>query len=177
MTEEKRMVLSIIFFALSALALIVVFTYNKKVLSKDKEVIAKLEEETYNFYQNLTLIDDKYFPYYKEHAAGIRRKSKSTGDKDNITSIEIGKNRKFYFDQIFYIVNNQMRYPYKLETIDGKEYLVIDDKIQTIELLVSFEKPSNFLVRYKVNKVGKNKYQLELMPEVSEDDTRGNENN
>ena len=118
-----------------------------------------------------------YFPYFREHAAGIRKDKKSLGDKDNITSIQVEKNKRFYFDKIFYIINNQMKYPIKTKIIEGKEYIVIDDKIKTIELLVSFEKPSNFLVRYNINKIDNNKYTIQLIKEVNEDDTRGNENN
>lgn len=177
MTEDQKMILAIIFFACSLIGLLVVFIYQKKVVRKEKEVINSLEEETYKYYQELTLLEDKYFPYFSTHAAGIRRKSKSNGDKDNLTNVSIGKNRIFYFDRILYIVNNQMRYPIKKEIIDNKEYMVIDDKIKTIELLVSFEKPSNFLVKYNVKKLGKNKYELEWEKVVSEDDTRGNENN
>lgn len=177
MTEELKIALSILSFVISGISLIIVFTFSKTVLKKEKELISKLEEETYDYYQKLTLLDDMYFPYFKEHAAGIRKDKKSLGDKDNITSIQVEKNKRFYFDKIFYIINNQMKYPIKTKIIEGKEYIVIDDKIKTIELLVSFEKPSNFLVRYNINKIDNNKYTIQLIKEVNEDDTRGNENN
>lgn len=176
MTEELRLALSIVSFVVSGVSLIIVFTYSKKVLKKEKELISKLEEETYKYYQDLTLLEDKYFPYFKEHAAGIRKDKTSLGDEDNITSVKVEKKKKFYFDKIFYILNNQMRYPFKTETINEMEYIVIDDDIKTLELLVSFEKPSNFLIKYQIKKIENNKYKLELIKEVNEDDTRGNEN-
>ena len=55
---------------------------------------------------------------------------------------------------------------FKKEIIDDQEYIIIDDKIKTIELLVSFEKPSHFLVKYQVIKVDKNKYKLEIIKET-----------
>ena len=69
-----------------------------------------------------------------------------------------------------------MRYSFKTKSINGMEYIVIDDDIKTLELLVSFEKPSNFLIRYQIKKIENNKYKLELIEEVNEDDTRRNEN-
>ena len=175
MTEELRLALSIASFVVSGISLIIVFTYSKKVLRKEKELINKLEEETYKYYQELTLLEDRYFPYFKEHAAGVRKDKNSLGDGDNITSVKVGKKKKFYFDKIFYILNNQMRYSFKTKSINGMEYIVIDDDIKTLELLVSFEKPSNFLIRYQIKKIENNKYKLELIEEVNEDDTRRNE--
>ena len=76
-----------------------------------------------------------------------------------------------------YIINDQINYPFTKEIIDDKEYIKIDNKINTIEMLISFEKPSHFIIKYKVSNIGENKYKIELIKEMNEDDGRRNENN
>ena len=44
-------------------------------------------------------------------------------------------------------------------------------------MVISFEKPSHFIIKYKVNNIGKNKYKIELIKEINEDDGRRNGNN
>lgn len=163
MTEEQKLIFAIIFFIVSVVALIIVLIYTKKVVKKEKEIVDLLEKESIEFYKNLKLIDNRYFPYFDVHASGIRRSNKYLGDKDVITGIEVGKHNKFYFDRILYIVNEQLKYPFTKEKIEDKEYISIDNKINTIELLISFEKPSHFLFKYKVNKIEKDKYEIELI--------------
>lgn len=177
MTPEQKTVLAIVLLFICVIGLLLSFIYFRKVVKKEQEMLNQLEEETYKYYQTLELVEDKYFPYFKSHAAGIRTSKGSIGDKDNITKLEIGKNRVFYFDRILYISNNQMHYPYTIDEIDGQQYIVIDNRIKNIELLVSFEKPSHFLVRYNIIKIGKDKYKLELVEEEKSDDSRRNENN
>ncbi|MBE6143766.1 MAG: hypothetical protein E7177_07280 [Erysipelotrichaceae bacterium] len=177
MPEEVKIIIAIVLLFSSVIALLIVFLYTKKVVKKEKEIVNKLEEETYKYYQNLKLLDDKYFPYFHTHASGLRSKKGSIGDKDNITNIEAFKNRVFFFDRILYIINNQLHGKFEKEIIDGQEYIIIDDKIKTIELLVSFEKPSHFLVKYQVIKVDKNKYKLEIIKEDEVDERRNNESN
>ena len=163
MPEEVKIIIAIVLLFSSVIALLIVFLYTKKVVKKEKEIVNKLEEETYKYYQNLKLLDDKYFPYFHTHASGLRSKKGSIGDKDNIINIEAFKNRVFFFDRILYIINNQLHGKFEKEIIDGQEYIIIDDKIKTIELLVSFEKPSHFLIKYKVNNIEKDKYEIELI--------------
>ena len=163
MTEEQKLILSIIFFIVSAIALIIVLIYTKKVVKGEKEKVDSFEKETLNYYQNLKLLDNKFFPYFNTHASGVRRSRKYIGDKDNITGIEVGKYNRFYFDRILYIINGKLKYPFSLEKVEEKEYIIINDKIETIELLVSFEKPSHFLIKYKVNNIEKDKYEIELI--------------
>ena len=55
MTEELKIALSILSFVISGISLIIVFTFSKTVLKKEKELISKLEEKTYDYYQKLTL--------------------------------------------------------------------------------------------------------------------------
>lgn len=163
MTEEQKLILALIFLVISIVSFICVFLYTKKVVKVEKQTVESLEKETLDFYKTLKLKDNKYFPYFQTHAAGVRRKNKYEGDRDNITNVTTGKHSKFYFDRILYIINGKLKYPFKKEAIDEKEYIVFDDKIKTIELLVSFEKPSHFLIKYKVNKIEKDKYEIELI--------------
>lgn len=176
MTEEQKLILAIVLLFSTVIALLITFIYFRKVVKKEKSTVDSLEKETYKFYQNLELKDGIYFPYFHTHAAGIRPKSKSKGDKDNITDITIGKNRVFYFDRILYIINNKLNCPYKKETIDNKEFIVLDDTIKTIELLVSFEKPSHFLVKYQIVKLKDGKYKIELMEGGEDYESRGIKN-
>ena len=165
MPEEVKLLIAIGLLFSSVIALLIVFLYTKKVVNKEKEIVNKLEEETYKYYQNLQLVEDKYFPYFHIHAAGLRGKRGSLGDKDNITNVEAFKNRVFYFDRILYIVNGKLHGEFDKKIIEGKEYIVIDKNIKTIELLVSFEKPSHFLVKYNVIKIDKDKFKIELVKE------------
>ena len=174
MTEEQKLILAVIFFIVSVIVLIIVLIYTKKVVKKEKEIVDSLEKESIDFYTNLKLIDNKYFPYFNTHASGIRRSHKYVGDKDNITNIEVGKHNKFYFDRILYIVNDQLKYPFKKEKVENQEYIVIDNKINSIQLLISFEKPSHFLIKYKVNKIEKDRYEIELIG-VEDDESRKEE--
>lgn len=175
MTEEQKLILWISFLLVSLISLLIVFFITRKRVKKEKEMVELLEKETYNYYQILELKDNKYFPYFYTHGSGIRRDFKSKGDKDNITGIILNKNNRFFFDRILYIVNGKINLPLEKKVIDEQEYIVINDNIKTIELLVSFEKPSHFLIKYKVIKVSKDNYRVELT-EVEDDDTRRNSN-
>ena len=62
MTEEQKLILAVIFFIASVIALIIVLIYTKKVVKKEKEIVDSLEKESIDFYTNLKLIDNKYFP-------------------------------------------------------------------------------------------------------------------
>jgi hypothetical protein len=177
MTEEQKIILYVSLLVISLIILIIIFLYTKKVIKKENETINKLEEETYKYFESLSLLKNEYFPYFYSHASGIRWTRGSLGDKDNITNLIIGKNRKFYFDRILYIINDQINYPFTKEIIDEKEYIKIDNKINTIEMLISFEKPSHFIIKYKVSNIGENKYKIELIKEMNEDDGRRNGNN
>lgn len=71
-----------------------------------------------------------------------------------------------------------MKYDLDIVTIDERKYIKLNDKIKTIEILVSFETPSHFLAKFKVNRLDKDKYSIELnvSKEDSEDESRRNEN-
>ena len=165
MTEEQKLILWISFLLVSLISLLIVFFITRKRVKKEKEMVELLEKETYNYYQKLELKDNKYFPYFYTHGSGIRRDFKSKGDKDNITGITLNKNNRFFFDRILYIVNGKLHGEFDKKIIEGKEYIVIDKNIKTIELLVSFEKPSHFLVKYNVIKIDKDKFKIELVKE------------
>ena len=130
MTEEQKLILSCILLIISVVALIIVFVYTKKVVNKEKELVDTLEKQTYEYFKNLQLKDGKYFPYFHTHASGIRGDYKSLGDKDNITGITVGKHKKFYFDRILYIFNEKLHIALDKETIEGQEYIVINNKIK-----------------------------------------------
>lgn len=172
MTEEQKLILSCILLLISVIALIIVFVYTKKVVNKEKEIVDSLEKETYEYFRKLQLKDGKYFPCFHTHASGIRGDRKSLGDKDNITGITIGKHKRFYFDRILYIFNEKLHIELDKETIDEQEYIVINNKIKRIELLVSFEKPSHFLVKYNVIKT-KDGYKIELEEKEVDTDESG----
>ena len=172
MTEEQKLILSCILLLISVIALIIVFVYTKKAVNKEKEIVDSLEKETYEYFRKLQLKDGKYFPYFHTHASGIRGDRKSLGDKDNITGITIGKHKRFYFDRILYIFNEKLHIELDKETIDEQEYIVINNKIKRIELLVSFEKPSHFLVKYNVIKT-KDGYKIELDEKEVDTDESG----
>ena len=175
MTPEQKLILLISFLLVSLVTSLIVLLVTKKITKKEKELVEILEKETFNYYQNLELKDNLYFPYFYTHGSGIRRDHKSQGDKDNITGVTLGRHNRFFFDRILYIVNGKINMPLEKKVIENQEYIVINDSIKTIELLVSFEKPSHFLIKYKVVKISKNNYKIELT-EVEDDDTRRDSN-
>lgn len=150
----------------------------KKKTAYAKSKTVELDNESYNYYLNLKLKDDLYFPYFETHASGVRYKYNSKGNKDILSGVEVNKRYSFYDDNIIYIINNKMKYDLDIVTIDERKYIKLNDKIKTIELLVSFETPSHFLAKFKVNRIDKDKYSIELNvnKEEKEDESRRNEN-
>ncbi len=150
----------------------------KKKTAYAKSKTVELDNESYNYYLNLKLKDDLYFPYFETHASGVRYKYNSKGNKDILSGVEVNKHYSFYDDNIIYIINNKMKYDLDIVTIDERKYIKLNDKIKTIELLVSFETPSHFLAKFKVNRIDKDKYSFELNvnKEEKEDESRRNEN-
>ncbi len=160
------------------LAIAIVFTVTvKKHTNYQKSKTNELDNNSYDYYLNLKLKDDLYFPYFETHASGVRYLHKSNGSKDKLSGVEVKKHYSFYDDSIIYIVNNRMKYQLDIVTIDEQKYIKLNDDIKDIEILVSFETPSHFLAKFKVNKVNSNKYEIELVSKKEdEDDSRRNEN-
>lgn len=161
-----------------ALVLVITFTVMvKKHNNYCKSKTIELDNVSYDYYLNLKLKDDLYFPYFETHASGVRFTIKSKGAKDNLSGVEVKKHYSFYDDNIIYIINNNMKYPLEIVNIDDQKYIKLNKDIKDIEILVSFETPSHFLAKFKVNKLDSNKYQLELVSKKEdEDDSRRNEN-
>ncbi len=167
----------------SILIVVLIFAILFSIIVKKKTAYAKsktieLDNKSYDYYSNLKLKDDLYFPYFETHASGVRYKFSSQGNKDVLSDVEVKKHFSFYDDNIIYIINNKMKYDLDIVTIDERKYIKLNDKIKTIEILVSFETPSHFLAKFKVNKLDKDKYSIELNvnKEDSEDESRRNEN-
>ena len=174
MTNEQKIILALVLLFISGIALLIVLICFKKYIKRETQMIDSLEEETKKIYTNLELVDEKYFPYFPTHAAGIRRKQGMMNDIDCITSLEAGKNKIFYLDKIIYIINDKMRYQYDIEKIEEKEYIVINDNIRTIQVVLSFERPSYLIFKYEITKIEKNKYKITLIKEDEEYDARRN---
>lgn len=142
-----------------------------------KSKTIELDNGSYDYYLNLKLKDNLYFPYFDTHASGVRYQNKSIGNKDKLSGVEVKKHYSFYDDNIIYIINNRIKYPLEIVDIDNQKYIKLNDDIKDIELLVSFETPSHFLAKFKVNKLDLNKYEIELVStKEDEDDSRRNEN-
>jgi hypothetical protein len=157
-------IIVIIFFIVFS---IILKTINKYIEGKNQAI----EKETYKYYATLELKDNLYLPYYESHGSGIKFSLKSNGDFDEISQVKLDKKYTFFRDNIIYIINNNLHFQKNLIMIDGKQYLVIDDQIKIIEILVSFEKPSHFLVRYNVCK---DELGYHIVLKEEEDDKRTN---
>lgn len=164
MNEQTKLILSIVFLALSLVLLIIVFAYTKKDAKYRKIKIDELELESVNFYKDLKLKDDIYFPYYKEHCSGLIPSIKSKGDIDLLSKVEVKKGYKYNKDKIIYIINDSLHYDNKVVEIDNQEYIEINKDIKTIQVLISFEKPSHFIAKYRVESLNDG-YKVELIEE------------
>ena len=108
-------------------------------------------------YMNIELVDGNLFPYREKLISGVKHDFKIKEELvDEVTKIKLKKRYSFFEIKVIYIVNNSLHYPLKFKEIEGKKYIILDKDIKTIELLISFDKPSHFLLRYdfKYNKDG-----------------------
>lgn len=164
MGEKEVLILSVIFLIVSIVVLVTVSILIKRNKNYRNHIISELEKNSYLYYQELKLLDNEYFPFFAEHASGIISSYKSKGEIDCLSNVSLKKHYKFVKDKIIYIVNNNLHYPLEIVIINERKYIKLSRDIKTIELLVSFEKPSHFLAKYAVKYVN-NSFKLELIEE------------
>lgn len=147
--EEIKLLLSIIFFVITLVFLIVVLIFIKKRNKYFSDVLKDIEEKTKDYFMNIEIEDCNLFPYHNNVVAGIGTKLSSKGEFDDLTKIKLKKHYNFFHQKIIYIVNNTLSYKFDIVLKNDKEYIVIDKKIKTIEILVSNNKPSHYMLKYE----------------------------
>jgi hypothetical protein len=149
MSDLGRLILSIVLAILALGLLIFVTVFTKKRNAYVQGVLISLEENNKNYYLNTNLLDGKYFPYHERLKSGLRHKFGVKDERDEITNITLRKNYTFFDERVIYIVNNNLHYPLNIVEIEKKKYIELDSKIKTIEILVSNERPSHFLLKFE----------------------------
>lgn len=147
MTEVEMLVLSIVFFVvtLSFFVFILIVLKNRKRYFET--ILSEIEYKTKEYFMSIGIEDDRLFPFNKEVVAGITRKFNKI-DYDELTNIKLKKGYTFIKQRVIFIVNNELNYPFKIVNKNNKEYMVIDDSIKQIEILVSSYRPSHYMLKY-----------------------------
>jgi hypothetical protein len=164
MNEVWQWILSIGGFVLSLTFFVVslVIINNKRRYADERYI--ELVSKTVEYYQNLQLKDDKFFPYFFDHAASVLPKWGKDGfNIDPITNLTLKKNYVYLKDRLLYIINERIVIHPPLIKIDNLDYIQIDNKIKTVSVLVSFSKKDSMLIDYKIKRTNKDNYSLELM--------------
>jgi len=149
MSDLGRLILSIVLAVFALGLLIFVSILTKKRNGYVQGVLLAIEENNKNYFLNTNLLDGKYFPYHERLKSGLRHKFGCKDEFDEVTNITLKKNYTFFDERVIYIVNNNLHYPLKIVEIENKKYIELDRKIKTIEVLVSNEKPSHFLLKFE----------------------------
>jgi len=162
MNETQRLVLSIVILVISIGVFIFFLIFTRRKSSYRLNVLKAIEQGNKQYYLSLKLKDDIYFPYYPRLKSGFKYDFKSPGEEDVISNIKLNKHYSFLDERVIYIINNELHYPMNKVTIDNQEYILIDKRIKTIEMLISNDLPSHFLIKFEFNhKDGKITYAVE----------------
>ena len=112
-----------------------------------------LLENSDEYLKNISLKDGKYLEKVKTHGASITYKLNSDGDFDYISNLSLKKNYAFLQDRVVYIFNDNWKTKVEIKVIDNKEYYVLNNQIDNVNILLSFERSQHILARYIVKKV------------------------
>lgn len=117
-----------------------------------KKKLKELVEESERYFRNLELKDGKYLEYFEEHGATIDFSWKGKGEKDPLSGVEVKKHYRFYKDRLLYVFNDNLGVKPERVQIENKTYFAVNNKINRIEILTSFEGKSHILAKYSVEK-------------------------
>lgn len=119
-----------------------------------KKKLKELVEESEKYFQNLTLKEGKYLEYFENHGATVDFSWKGKGEKDPLSKVEVKKHYRFYKDRLLYVFNDRLGFKPEQAVIENKTYFVVNNKINRIEILASFEGKNHILAKYLVEKTG-----------------------
>lgn len=161
MTEVEMLICSIVFFALALsffICMLVILKNRKKYFD---DVLIEIENKTREYFTTILVEDKNLFPYHDEVVAGVSHKFKSE-EYDELTKIRLKKGYTFAKQKVIFIINNDLNYHKTIIRKNNKEYLVIDDNIKQLEILISSYRPSHYMLKYtfKHDKEGV-KYEVE----------------
>lgn len=146
-------------------ALVIVLLITIIIIRKTNEYknlkYKELVEKTELYYASLSLIEDNLFPYYTFHACDVEINLKSKGEYDELSQVEIKKHYGFFKDRILYVLNDNLKNKPEIIGKNKQKYILIDEKISSIKILVSFAKNDHLIIKYKINKIG-DKYEIVL---------------
>ena len=156
----KEIVLLVILL-LSLALLVSVFIVIRKIenyrSTKMNEVLNAYKE----YYLNLKVKDHKLVPYHEENGSVVEFKFKSKGEVDPVTNVSLNKHYVYFKELIYYMGNDKLGYDFDFETIDNQKYIILNDKIKTIQVLTTFGNKETLLIKYKVIK-NEDSYSLEI---------------
>lgn len=148
MSEMENLIISIVTFVILLALLIFIIIFFKRKRDYVENTLLEIDRKNKLYYLNLKLKDDNLFPYFEKVKTGIRTNFESKGEFDSRTSIKLKPHYSFFEDRIIYIINNNLHYPKQIVSSDDQKYILIDDDIKTMEILITNERPSHYLLKY-----------------------------
>lgn len=141
----------IIIFSL-AVVLGIVLIFIKKIEKYKNYMYIELVTNSENYFRELSLLEGKYLEIIETHGANIEFSLKNHHSFDYISNVSLKKNYSFIQDKVLYIFNEKLSIKPLIVEKEGKKYFEITDELKSINILVSFEKQSHILAKYKVIK-------------------------
>ena len=150
MTTKEIILLVILIVTL--IILVTVFITLRKIEKYKASCMDILVPKNEDYYRSLEVEQGNLIRYYEENASFIEFKFKSKGDFDEISSLQLKKHYTFFKNKIFYLINGVLSEKLDVIEIDNQKYIKLNDKIKSLQILVSYGNHTNLLVKYKVIK-------------------------
>ena len=145
-----KLLISILLFLLVIGWFITSFLLIRKFKNFRRQVFIDIENKNKEYYLNLVLKENNLFPYYERLKSGYLFSFKTKNDFDEVTTITLKNHYKFVDERVIYIINDELKYKDKeIVEIDNKKYLKLNPKIKHLEMLVSNDLPSHFMLRFE----------------------------
>lgn len=143
------------------LILTIIFIILRKSEIYIRKTMEEVVEKSKNYFQELQVYQDRYLEYIEFNGSNIDYALKKENDFDPLSKVVLKKHYKFFKDKILYYFNDNLSI--KVETIkeNGKNYFILNDKLKTLGVYVSFRGNNHIVVKYKINYVG-SKFFLEI---------------
>lgn len=148
----SKEIIMIIIISIILVLLIVTLLIIKRIEKYRKNVYLEMIKKYEEFFANLSLIDNKYLPYYETHSANIDFKINSKGDIDELINLKIKKHYSFYKDRLLYFFNDSLSCKPNIIGINNKPYYELNEKIKKLNILATFENGTHILAKYFVIK-------------------------
>ncbi len=170
---SKEIVMIIIISGILVL-LVIALLIIKKIEKYRKKIYLDMIKNYEEFFRNLSLVDNKYLPYYETHSANIDFKINSKGDIDELINLKIKKHYKFYHDRLLYFFNDSLSCKPNIVGRDNKPFFELNEKIKKINILATFENGTHILAKYFVIKYDNGLKLILDESEVKEDESQEN---